>query len=118
LSNTFWCIFSGVIGLFTNQRQEGRKRGATQLVAPLFCGKKMKEKMMKEISDLALATYLSTKRHKFRSIKADGKKLVFIFEDSELIEKDILAFYNRETSVDALTFSETLRNLKALVLHC
>jgi hypothetical protein len=77
----------------------------------------MMEKRMKEIFDLPLATYLSTRRHKFRSLKADGKKIAFIFDDSETIEKDILAFYNRETSVDALTFSETLRNLKALILR-
>ena len=74
----------------------------------------MKEK---SISDLALASFLSTVGHTLLSINPDGKRLAFIFEDSEKIKKDILSFYNRSTKVDALTFAETFRNLKAIALR-
>ncbi len=73
--------------------------------------------MKKEITDLALASYLSTASHKIISINPDGKRLTFGFEDSEKLQKDILAYYNRTTKVDALTFAEVFRNLKALVLR-
>ena len=74
----------------------------------------MKEKI---ITDLALASFLSTVGHKLLSINPNAKRLAFIFEDSEKIKKDILSFYNRSTKVDALTFAETFRNLKAIALR-
>jgi hypothetical protein len=74
----------------------------------------MKERI---ITDLALASFLSTIGHKLISINPEGKRLTFSFESSEKLERDILAFYNRSTKVDALSFAETLRNLKALALR-
>jgi hypothetical protein len=71
----------------------------------------------KEISDLALATFLSVTGHKLSSTpRTSGRKAIFIFEASEKLEKDILAFYNRTARVDPIGFAETFRNLKALVL--
>lgn len=72
---------------------------------------------MKEISDLALASYLSVIGYKILSIKPDKNKMIFIFEKSNNLEADILGFFNRVTKVDALSFAETMRNLKALALR-
>jgi hypothetical protein len=70
---------------------------------------------MKEISDLALASYLSSIGHKIISVTPTAtRKLVFVFENSEKLQNDTLNFVNRRGQVDALTFFETFRNLKAL----
>ena len=83
---------------------------------PFFIFDEMK-KQMKEITDLALASFLSAIAHKIHSIKPNGKKFTFIFEDSESLEKDILAYYNRTAKVDPLTFAEVFRNLKAMIFQ-
>ena len=77
----------------------------------------MKGTTMQEISDLALASYLSAIGHKFSSTKSNGRKFTFVFKDSETFESDVLAFYNRTARVDPLTFAEVFRNLKALTLR-
>ena len=69
---------------------------------------------LKEFTDLALATYLSAIGHRISSINSSGNKSTFTFEYSKTLEKDFLAFYNREARVDPLTFAEIFRNLKAL----
>lgn len=70
----------------------------------------------KEISDLALAAFLSVAGHKLIATPkpTSGRRSVFIFEGSKEIEEDILSFYNRTAQVDPLNFIETHRNLKAL----
>ena len=71
----------------------------------------------KEITDLALASYLSAIGHQLISIKPGvGRKLIFVFQKSEVLERDVLAYFNRNGKVDALTYYETVRNLKALAL--
>lgn len=72
---------------------------------------------IREISDLALASFLATKGHKIHSIKPSGKKSLFLFEESDVLEKDILNFYNRSGAIDALTFAEMIRSLKAMTLQ-
>ena len=52
-----------------------------------------------------------------REPTATGKRLVFTFEDTEKLERDILDFYNRVARVDPLAFSEVFRNLKAIALQ-
>ena len=71
----------------------------------------------KEISDLALASYLSAIGHQISSIKPGvGRKFIFVFQGSEVLEMDVLSYFNRKGTVDALTYYETVRNLKAIVL--
>lgn len=78
----------------------------------------MKLQAKKEITDLALAAFLSTAGHKFKAFSTDPRgRFVFIFEDSEKLNSDILKYYNRTARVDPLCFSETLRNLKGLTMH-
>ncbi len=68
----------------------------------------------KELSDIALVSYLACREHKIKQIKKERDKSWFCFENTPELEKDIMAFLNREASVDPLKFSETLRNLKSL----
>lgn len=72
----------------------------------------------KEVSDLALATFLAVSGHKLLSTPRAqyGKKAVFLFEASDKIERDTLDYYNRTAKVDPLGFAETFRNLKALIV--
>ncbi len=69
----------------------------------------------REITDLALAAFLSVLGHKMIAIpKANGHRSTFIFEASQKIEVDILSFFNRTARVDPLSFIEMHRNLKGL----
>lgn len=74
----------------------------------------MKPHARKSISDLSLAAFLSSIGHQIIEF-IPGKKVIFAFQDSPELTKDILAFYNKTARVDPLTFSDTLRNLKGLI---
>ncbi len=71
----------------------------------------------KRISDLALTAFLSSIGHEILDIEGNGGKSFFVFEDTPTLEQDTLKYFNRQGMVDALTFGEVLRNLKALVLN-
>jgi hypothetical protein len=68
----------------------------------------------KELSDIALVSYLACRDHKIKKIRKEKEKSWFCFEDTIALEEDTMAFLNREATVDPLRFSETLRNLKSL----
>lgn len=70
-----------------------------------------------QITDLALASYLSTKGHRLKGIEGNRNCSYFVFENGSGLKEDSLAFYNRQAPVDALTFAETLRNLKAAAIN-
>ncbi|MFB0507443.1 MAG: DUF5659 domain-containing protein [Thermodesulfobacteriota bacterium] len=74
-------------------------------------------KQEKSLSDLALAAFLSSRGYEILGIKGNGKKSLFVFEDTPQLEQDVLKYFNRQGMVDALTYGEVLRNLKALVLN-
>jgi hypothetical protein len=83
----------------------------------LMEGDEMSEKMIKEITDLALTSFLLAIDYKLQSFGPNGKKFSFFFENSETLNRDILAYYNRTARVDPLTFAEIFRNLKALTFQ-
>ena len=71
----------------------------------------------KQIQDLALVAFLVSNGNplvKAPSKQLLGRKFVFTFEETEKLERDILAFYNKTARIDPLSFSEVFRNLKAL----
>lgn len=72
--------------------------------------------MMKGISDINLAAYLLCIGTKLIGTKEDNKKVIFQFEDQD-IDSKISAYYNRAGFVDAMSYSEVLRNLKGLVIQ-
>jgi hypothetical protein len=68
----------------------------------------------KQLSDIALVSYLACREFQIKRIRKTGEKSWFIFEQTEELEKEILDFMNRKATVDPLKFAETLRNLKSL----
>jgi hypothetical protein len=54
---------------------------------------------------------------KMKGRKRNKPNTHFVFGESKNLDADTLAFYNREAMVDAASFAETIRNLKALVLR-
>jgi hypothetical protein len=74
-------------------------------------------KTEKQIVDLALVAFLVANGNPLiRSpMKQEmGRKFVFTFQETQKLEQDILAFYNKTARIDPLSFSEVFRNLKAL----
>ena len=73
--------------------------------------------MKRDISDLGLAAFLSASGHKLLGVERNGQRGVFIFQNNSEIEKDTLAYFNNEARVCPLTYHETLKNLKMLVMN-
>jgi len=69
----------------------------------------------KEITDVALVSYLLTAGGKMVRFINRGGRTAFYFIDEEL-DDSIMRYYNRQGVVDALTFAETLRNIKSLAV--
>ncbi len=66
-----------------------------------------------DTSDLCLATTLQMRGHELVDMnKADKRRVVFKFQNSKLLQKDIDDFWNRKITVDALTFFDNMKNLK------
>ena len=69
----------------------------------------------REIFDLTLAAFLSGLKHKILRIEPRNGRSVFIFQSTPQLQRDEIKFFNREGSVEPLTFAETLRYFKAAV---
>ncbi len=69
----------------------------------------------REISDLTLAAFLSNQKHQIIRIEPRNGRSVFIFQSTPQLQRDEMRFFNREGSVEPLTFAETLRYFKAAV---
>jgi hypothetical protein len=73
-------------------------------------------KPIKQVTDLNLIAYLQTIGLKFLSSpKFSTRFTVFEFERTPELEEACLSFYERKAQVDALTFAENLRTIKAMV---
>lgn len=71
----------------------------------------------RETSDLGLASFLVLAGYKLVGVPIkSGRRSAFVFEGSDELEQAICSYYGRRTSVDALGFSEQLRNFKSLVV--
>jgi len=80
----------------------------------------MREKMTvqtaeREITDLTLASYLSTLKHEILRIEPSNGRSVFIFKCSPKLAQDEIRFFNRQGSVEPMSFVETLRYFRAAV---
>lgn len=69
---------------------------------------------MKKLSDISLVSYLRCKGFKIGKIEKQKEKSIFLFDEDDKLENEILKYYNHEAEIDPLKFSETLRNLKSL----
>ena len=71
----------------------------------------------RQLSDLGLSAYLSAVGHKLLGVERNGQRGAFIFQDTPEIERDTLAYFNREGRVCPLSYHEALKNLKMLVMN-
>ena len=63
--------------------------------------------------DLGLATTLVVLKYELILLdKTDPKKVRFVFKETKDIEQTMLKYWNNEITVPALTFFNTLKNLK------
>jgi len=62
--------------------------------------------------DLPLASALLSLRQRLLHLKNEGSHFIFIFQNNRTCEKLANAFLNRELTVDAKTYAESLRTLK------
>ncbi len=69
----------------------------------------------REIADLTLAAFLSSQKHQIIRIEPRNGRSVFIFQSTPQLQRDEIRFFNREGSVEPLTFAETLRYFRAAV---
>ena len=76
-----------------------------------------KSGVKKEVSDLSLVAYLQIKGYRFSTSLTAPSRVVFVFDSTEKLEKDVLLFLNRTAKVDALSFSEALRGIKNLAFR-
>lgn len=65
--------------------------------------------------DFYLSCFLKTKGLKLVKVTRDGKVAEFHFESSEEMNQIIIAFYNGSEMVSAITFINSIRDLKAFI---
>jgi len=68
-----------------------------------------------EISDFYLCAFLLTKGYKILSTKQDGRRTVFVLEDRSGLENEIKAFFNHEAKVEAISFKNSIQDLRTLL---
>ena len=65
--------------------------------------------------DFYLACFLKTKGIKLSKVLREGSILIFCFEQIEDIKDIITGFYSDGEKVSAISFINTIRDLKALI---
>lgn len=68
-----------------------------------------------EIRDFYLACYLRCAGYDLITLRAEGRRKVFVFRDRPARRDDVLAFYGAGATVPALPFSATIKDMKALL---
>lgn len=68
-----------------------------------------------ETRDFYLACFLRCSGYPLLGLRAEGHRKVFMFEDRPERESDMLSFYGDHTKVPPLTFSSTIKDMKALL---
>ncbi|MBD3262611.1 MAG: hypothetical protein GF334_13240 [Candidatus Altiarchaeales archaeon] len=64
--------------------------------------------------DLYLAAFFATAGCPIKSTTRDAKKVFFLFENNELIEKLKSDYFLRQAKVDALSYADNIKSLKSL----
>ncbi len=67
--------------------------------------------------DFYLTAYLHQCGLKLRSLRENGGRKLFIFDDSEEFQRLKRDYYFNKASVDPLLFKATIRELKALIMN-
>jgi hypothetical protein len=64
--------------------------------------------------DLYLAAFFSSSGCPIKETSRDHKKVYFLFENNEIVEKLKKAYFLRQGSIDALTYADNIKSLKSL----
>jgi hypothetical protein len=68
-----------------------------------------------EIRDFCLACFLRCTGYELLDLRAEGRRKVFVFRDRSSRREDALSFYGNGATVPPLTFSTTIKDMKALL---
>jgi hypothetical protein len=68
-----------------------------------------------EIRDFYLACFLRCTGYELLDLRAEGRRKVFVFRDRPSRRDDVLSFDGNGATVPPLTFSTTIKDMKALL---
>ena len=68
-----------------------------------------------ETRDFYLACFLRCIGYQLLDMRSEGRRKVFVFADGPTRRGDVLAFYGDGASVPPLSFSSTIKDMKALL---
>ena len=68
-----------------------------------------------ETRDFYLACFLRCTGYELIDLRAEGRRKVFVFRDRPTRREDVMAFYRDGAAVPPLTFSSTIKDMKALL---
>jgi hypothetical protein len=68
-----------------------------------------------ETRDFYLACFLRCTGYDLIDLRAEGRRKVFVFRDRQTRRDDVLAFYGQGGAIPPLTFSATIKDMKALL---
>ena len=68
-----------------------------------------------EISDFYLTAYLTCKGYKILDTRKNGKRTCFIMENTNGLEDEIRAFFNREVEISPIDYKNAISDLKSLL---
>jgi hypothetical protein len=71
--------------------------------------------LMFETRDFYLACFLRCTGYVLVDLRAEGRRKVFVFRDRPTRRDDVMAFYGDGAVVTPLTFSVTIKDMKALL---
>lgn len=64
--------------------------------------------------DLYLAAFFTTAGCKIKETSRDARKVYFLFDNTEMIEKLKVEYFTRNAKVDALTYADNVKSIKSL----
>ncbi len=68
-----------------------------------------------ETRDFYLACFLRCLGYELRGLRTEGPRKVFIFQDRASRRDDVVAYFGDATSVRALAFAATIKDMKGLL---
>ena len=68
-----------------------------------------------ETRDFYLACFLRCTGYALLDLRPEGRRKIFVFQDSPKRQADVLSFYGDNTTVPPLAFSSTIKDMKALL---
>jgi len=69
----------------------------------------------RQIADLTRAAYLSTLKHEILRIEPSNGRSLFVFRATPELKQDEIRFFNKQGSVELMSFVETLRYFRAAI---